>query len=228
MLKYFLIITFLVAFTFANAISLDSLESWAHETFWGHYTLPDSLEFARNTAIARGDWQIAAFISAGAAFSRFGTIDSAMYDIAYCLAKTGDFEGAEEAIRRARKLYGKNNPQVQYISSLLAIWSGNASMADDIIQSALRKAPSEEARQFLQIAGGIISTLKGDIKSAFKMFKYAENISKKGTGRPRFEARMLGQSIQNSAVLGTLYIRQHYGRPCVVLRMRPVFDWQDG
>ncbi len=210
------------------AVSLEELEKWSHDNFWGHYTPPESLETEQYISMACGDWQVAAYIFAAKSFVRFNTIDSALLDISYCIGKSGDINDAEEALLRAEKIYSAQNSQVAYMDAMLEIWSGNPDRARRILRAALKKQKTDYKKKYLQTALGIANVLSGNLSKGFKWFRIADDVSKAGTGTPDFEARIFGQSVRYGSVIGSLYVRQYFGRPSVILRIRPIFKWSDG
>ncbi len=210
------------------ALSLDELEKWSHDKFWGHYTPPESLETALFISTARGDWQVAAHIFAAKSFVQFDTIDSTLLDISYCLGKSGDIDNARKALLRAKRIYGDKNPQTTYMDAILNIWSGNTGKARRILRSALKKQKIDCDKKYLQTALGIANVLSGNLSRGFKWFRIADDVSKAGSGTPNFEAQIFGQNVRYESITGSLYVRQYFGRPSVILRIRPIFKWSDG
>ena len=225
---FFLPLILIIIISVSSAATLDELEQWAHDNFWGHYTPAESLDVEIYRSIADGDWQVAAYLFSARSFVEFGTIDSALLDIAYCLGRSGDFDNSRDALRRAIEIYGGENPQVVYVDAMLNIWSGNVRKARRILRSCLKKQKADYDKYFLKIALGIADILYGKTKKGFSLFRDADGISKLGTGTPDFEVRLFGQRVSYHSVIGTLYVRQYFGRPSVILRIRPVFRWSDG
>ncbi len=211
----------------SHAITVDSLQTWAQNTFWGRYVPPDSLLYAYRLAVACGDFPTATFLAAGLSYILFGTIDSALCDIAYCLGKSGDISAARAFAKRALKL-APNSPQAIYVHALTLAWGGSFRKARKVLRKALAEAADTSSRNFFHKALGLVLTMRGDAAGAMRHFRRAEGISAHGAGKPMFQAKLFAQRIAYGAVVGSLYVREYIGKPVIVLRLRPTFKWLDG
>ena len=206
---------------------LDSLEMWAHNTFKGHYVPRESLFVSYERALADDDMPLAVQLAAAVSFVQYGTIDSALVDIAYCFARQGDISAADEAVERAQKIYGFS-AQVEYVKALVELYSGAPRRGIRILKKALRGERDPEAKQFLATAIAFMEVLRGDIEDGFTGFRKIEHLRPVGHGAPLYEVRLLGVKSEYRAAVGTLWVRQYYGGPSMLLRIRPVFEFVDG
>ena len=213
--------------TISEASQLDSLENWAKTTFWGHYIPPDSLVMDCYIAIASGDFPLMIRLSAGISYLKYDTIDSAMCDIAYGFIRLGDFSAADDAIDRAKSIWGENT-QVVYLRALEELYSGNPRKAQKILKRKLKNASAENGEKFLLTALGMMEILDEKIDKGFKHFQNAENLAPIGFNSPMFEISLFEQTAHYNAVVGTLKIWQYYGLPSVIIRLRPIFRMADG
>jgi len=216
-----------------HATRLDSLEYWAFRTFHKAPIQLNDLKAQYYIALAQNDWSVAMGIGAGISYIQYTTIDSALMDIAYCSIRNGDFSFAGDVLDKLEKIY-PNHSQVIYLSAMYELYIGSADKAEKILVEALEeKENAEESapffeENFLLTSLGIVEVLEGKIKNGFKKLRIALGLSPRGRGSPLFEARLIEQQFGMGIIEGTLIIRQHYGRPSVLLRMRPITYLVDG
>ncbi len=211
----------------AGAGVVDSLQMWAKRTFWGHYVPRDSLFVSYERALADDDMPTAIQLAAALSFVEYETVDSALLDLGYCYIRAGDFSSADEVLSRAAKIYGKSS-QIQYLRALAELYSGDPKGAIKILKRALKKARTAGQRKFLSVALAMMEILHGDLEDGFDRFRRIEDLKKIGFGKPMYEARLLGVRSEYNTAIGTLWVRQYYGFPSMVLRIRPVFRFVDG
>jgi len=221
------VLLFLMVAVSAYASDLDSLYSWARRTFWGHYVPQESLWAMYQRSLAEDDMPTAVQLAAAVSFVKYGTVDSALFDIAYCFIREGDFSAAEQAIRRAKKIFGEC-AMVFYLDALAELYSGDPKKAAKILKKALRRTKDPDERRFLETALAVMEVLRGKVAQGFSRFREIEGLRRIGFGEPLYEARLLGVKSLYGAGAGTLWVRQYYGVPSMILRIRPVFRFVDG
>ncbi len=214
-----------------QATRLDSLEYWAFRTFHRSPIQLNDLKTQYYVTLAQNDWAIAMGIAAGVSYIQYTTIDSALMDIAYCSIRNGDFSFADDILDKLEKLYPRHS-QVIYLRAMYELYKGSAKKAEKILVEALDEKEKESApffeENFLLTSLGIVEVLEGKIKSGFKKLRTALGLSPRGRGSPLYEARLIEQQFSMGIIEGTLLIRQHYGRPSMLLRMRPITYLVDG
>lgn len=210
-----------------GASQLDSLENWTNKTFWGHYISPDSLKMDYYIASSSNDFPLMVRLAAGISYLNYNTIDSAMYDIAYCFIRSGDFSSAGDAIDRAENIWGEN-AQLVYLKALAELYSGNSGKARKILKKKSKDVSTDDDKKFISIALGMVEILDGKTRKGFTHLQRAENLTPIGFDSPLYEIRLFGQTANYNAIVGTLWIRQYYGFPSIIIRMRPIFQMMDG
>lgn len=207
----------------SNSSILDSLGNEVYDKLKLVEIDKDSLYSAYITAIAKNDWSIVPGLSVAVSISFYDTPDSAIWDVAYAMARIGRITEALNVLEQAENIAGKM-PQTVFLNALLLNWQGKKNKAIEILEKALTKVETVEESYFLKNALGILFTLNGNIQEAFSIFRRADRLAGVSSSiRPFVECKLSKCNVFDGFITSEIELRHISGKPFVILQIIPKF-----
>lgn len=202
---------------------MDSLERDVRSRLGSAKLDRDSLYSAYIAFVAKDDWSVVPWLSVAVSISFYDTPDSAIWDVAYALARSGKIGDALEVLKRGAEIVPKMS-QTLFLTALCLAWQGKKKKAVVMLENALARVSSADENCFLKNALGTVLMIGGDVQEAFSVFRGADRLPNvSSSSRPFVEAKWIWSEVKDGFVAGEIELYHISGRPFVILQLLPKF-----